>query len=85
MEVMQMYNTYLQETISLTRIKTEEDIVTFNLRVRFGYGGTCLFTKRNAVGMKILVKRTGTENFSKPTSSNLQRQSHSRDIRGSAA
>ncbi len=31
--------------------------------------------------MKILVKRTGTENFSKPTSSSLEKQGHSRDIR----
>ena len=29
-------------------------------------------TRRNAAGMKIFVKRTGTENFSSPTSSNLE-------------
>lgn len=39
-------------------------------------------TSRKAAGIKILVKRTGTENFSRPMSSNLDKHTHTamRDI-----
>lgn len=63
MEVMQVNDTHLW-TRGSRRLLTGTS--------RGPWTGTCVTTRRNAAGMKIFVKRTGTENFSRPTSSNLE-------------
>lgn len=52
--------------------QAEQKRLESRCRLKEELPGQRLTTRRNAAGMKIFVKRTGTENFSNPTSSNLE-------------
>ena len=69
-EVMQVNDTHLWNRDREITCKHEGFVRTFRTFRRRDS------TSRKAAGMKILVKRTGTENFSSPMSSNLQTENH---------